>query len=558
MAAELGGDDPRIVAAAVEVLGVEITSDEQAEALGEAIKALGSARPPGSSLDPKFAEGAEQFRQFDEQGFNAGAIRGWAADGLTGRDVRDLGAALEEAQPGGEVLRDFRNYFRTGVDESLNRSRGKRYEWVALTIAMLSVVATTTNASAVIVSLPPIFRGIRLDPLVPGHVAYLLWMLAGYLMVPAVLMPAMGRLGDNRGRVRLFTLGFAVFGLAALALAADPLHGPGGALWLIGWRIVQAVGATMLMANTVTVLLDVFPDKGQRARALGIFGLVSATGSIAGLVIGGLLAAANWRLVFAAFAPIGIGGALWSYLSLRETGTRPRQRIDWLGTGVFALALVGVLAGLTYGLQPYAGDVMGWTSPATLTCLAGGVALVAVFCLIELRVASPIFDLTLLRIRPFAGDSATALLAAIGGGGLQFVLIIWLEGIWLVLHGYSPDEIPLWAGIYLLPLAFGALIASGVSGSLTARYGPRWFAAGGLGLEAAAVTGLALLPADFPAWAFAVLTFAVGVGVGAFTSADRQRSSARSRRRGAAPPRPCSSPSVTPVPCCRSRSCSRL
>jgi MFS family permease len=415
------------------------------------------------------------------------------------------------------------------------RLRGAHYKWVALSNTTLGMLAATVNASIVIISLPAIFRGIDLNPLTPSNISYLLWMLMGYLVVSAVLVVTLGRLGDIYGRVRMYNAGFAIFALGALALPFDPFHGPGGALWLIGWRILQAIGGAMLMANSPAILTDAFPFN-QRGMAMGINQVAGISGQFIGLILGGVLAAVNWRLVFIVSVPIGIGGAIWSYLSLREAGARTPARIDWLGNVTFAVGLVGLLTGITYGIQPYGGHTMGWTSPLVLSCLIGGTALLALFCLVEFRVRAPMFDLRLMKIRSFSTGATAALLASIARGGMQFMLIIWLQGIWLVLHGYSFVDTPLWSGIYLLPLTAGFLIAGPASGWLSDRYGARFFASGGLLLSAASFGGLLLLPVDFGYPAFAVLIFASGAGMGLFSApnAAAVMNSVPPRQRGAA------------------------
>ena len=412
---------------------------------------------------------------------------------------------------------------------------GSRYKWVALSNTTLGMLAATVNASIVIIALPAIFRGIHLNPLTPGNVSYLLWMLMGYLVVSAVLVVTLGRLGDIYGRVRMYNLGFTVFALGALALPFDPFTGPSGALWLIGWRIVQATGGAMLMANSPAILTDAFPAD-QRGMAMGINQVAGISGTFIGLILGGILAAVDWRLVFIVSVPIGIGGAIWSYLSLREIGIRTQARIDWLGNITFGLGLIGLLTGITYGIQPYGGHVMGWTSPVVLTGLIGGTALLVAFCFIETRVDSPMFDLKLLRIRPFAAGSAATLLASIARGGLQFMLIIWLQGIWLILHGYNYKDTPLWSGIYLLPLTFGFIVAGPISGWQSDKHGARWFASGGLLVSAAGFGGLLLIPTDFSYLWFGLLIFVAGVGMGLFSAPNAAAimNSVPARQRGAA------------------------
>ena len=415
------------------------------------------------------------------------------------------------------------------------RLRGGHYKWIALSNTTLGILAATVNGSIVIISLPAIFRGIKLDPLTPGNVSYLLWVLMGYLVVSAVLVVTLGRLGDIYGRVRMYNLGFAVFALGALALPFDPLTGPDGALWLIGWRVLQAIGGAMLMANAPAILTDAFPSD-QRGMAMGINQIAGISGQFVGLILGGILAAVDWRLVFIVSVPIGVAGTVWSYLSLREIGYRTRARIDWLGNITFALGLIGLLVGITYGIQPYGGHAMGWTSPLVLTGLIGGVVLLGVFCAIEVRVSQPMFDLRLLRIRPFAAGNAATLLASIARGGLQFMLIIWLQGIWLVLHGYRYADTPLWSGIYLLPLTFGFVLSGPVSGWLSDKHGARAFASGGLLVSAAAFGALLLVPTNFSYPVFALLIFVSGAGMGLFAAPNSAAimNSVPARQRGAA------------------------
>jgi MFS family permease len=397
------------------------------------------------------------------------------------------------------------------------RDAADRYKWVALSNTTLGVLIATIDSSIVIISLPAIFRGIGLDPLAPGNIGYLLWLILGYLLVTAVLVVALGRLGDMFGRVRMYNMGFAIFACASIALSLDPLRGGAGALWLIGFRVVQAVGGSMLMANSAAILTDAFPAR-QRGMALGINQITALAGQFLGLLAGGLLAAIDWRAVFWVSVPIGVIGTAWSYRSLRETGTRRPARVDWVGNLTFTAGAGGLLAAITYGIQPYGGHPTGWTNPWVLAGLGGGVALLVVFCVAETRIAEPMFQLRLFRVRAFAAGNLAALLTAIARGGLQFTLIIWLQGIWLPLHGYDFESTPLWAGIFMLPLTFGFLVAGPVSGHLSDRFGARLFSTTGLLLVAAAFVGLLALPVDFHYPAFAALLLLSGIGQGMFSA----------------------------------------
>ena len=413
--------------------------------------------------------------------------------------------------------------------------RDERYKWVALSNTTLGMLAATVNASIVIIALPAIFRGIHLNPLQPSNISYLLWMLMGYLVVSAVLVVTLGRLGDIYGRVRMYNAGFAIFGLGALALPFDPFTGGSGALWLIGFRVIQAVGGAMLMANSPAILTDAFPAN-QRGTAMGINQVAGISGQFIGLILGGVLAAVDWRLVFIVSVPIGLGGTIWSYVSLKELGVRTPAKIDWLGNLTFGVGLILLLTGITYGIQPYGGHSMGWTSPLVLTGLFGGVALLLAFCIIETKVESPMFDLHLMRIRAFAAGVTATLLASIARGGLQFMLIIWLQGIWLVLHGYNYADTPLWSGIYLLALTFGFVVSGPVSGWLSDKHGARAFASGGLLVSAVAFGGLLFIPVNFSYPEFAALIFVAGAGMGLFSAPNAAAimNSVPAKQRGAA------------------------
>src|SRR6476646_6332452 len=391
------------------------------------------------------------------------------------------------------------------------------YKWVALSNTTLGMLIATINASILLIALPDIFRGIRIDPLAPGNTSYLLWLILSFLVVMAVLLVSLGRRGDIYGRVRMFNLGFAVFTLFSILLSVTWLQGSEAAMWLILMRLGQGVGGALLFANSNAILTDAFPQD-ERGLALGVNSIAAIAGSFLGLVIGGVLAPVSWRLVFLVSVPIGVVATAWAYYSLREVSHRRAARIDWWGNLTFALGLVGVMIGITYGIQPYGGHTMGWTSPFVLTMLLGGTALLIAFCVIETHVDDPMFHIDLFRIRAFTAGNLAALLAAMGRGGLQFILIIWLQGIWLPEHGYAFDRTPLWAGIYMLPLIAGFLIAGPASGWLSDRFGARPFATGGMLLAALSFALLIVLPVDFAYPWFAAILLLNGIGMGLFAS----------------------------------------
>jgi MFS family permease len=394
------------------------------------------------------------------------------------------------------------------------------YKWIALSNTTLGMLMATVNASIMLIALPDIFRGIGVNPLQPGNTSLLLWLIMGYLVVTAVLVVSFGRLGDMFGRVRMFNLGFALFALFSIMLSLTWLHGTEAAWWLIGMRILQGVGGAMLMANSSAILTDAFPAN-ERGLALGLNQVAGIAGSFIGLVLGGVLGPLSWRYVFLVSVPFGVLGTIWSYLKLQERGIRRPARLDWAGNVTFGAGLIAVLVGITYGIQPYGGHTMGWTSPLVLALIVGGLAVLAIFAVIETRVAEPMFRLALFRIRPFTAGNMASLLAGLGRGGLMFILIIWLQGIYLPIHGYSFSDTPLWAGIAMLPLTIGFLIAGPVSGWLSDRFGARPFATGGMVAAAASFLLLQLLPVDFVYWQFAGILLLNGIGMGLFASPNR-------------------------------------
>lgn len=409
------------------------------------------------------------------------------------------------------------------------------YKWVVLSNTTLGILLASINASIVLISLPAIFRGIGLNPLAPVNVSYLLWMLMGYLVVTAVLVVPFGRLGDMYGRVRIYNLGFVIFTVAAIALSFDPFQLGGGAVWLIGWRVVQGIGGAMLMASSSAILTDAFPAN-QRGMALGTNMVAAVAGSFLGLLIGGFLSEWHWKAVFWVGVPIGVLGTIWSYRSLKELGVRTAGRLDWAGTLTFGLGLTVLLIGITYGIQPYGASTTGWTSPWVLGSIAVGLLLLVAFCIVELKVSSPMVDIRLFKSAAFGMGNLAGLMSSVGRGGLQFMLIIWLQGIWLPLHGYSFESTPLWAGIYLLPVTVGFLVAAPIAGSLSDRIGARPLTVGGMLLMAATFVALLLIPVNFDYWVFAILVFLNGLGGGIFTAPNTAAimSSVPADQRGAA------------------------
>jgi MFS family permease len=428
----------------------------------------------------------------------------------------------------------------TGPGSAAHAKRGGKelsphYKWIALSNTTLGLLIVTINQSIVLIALPDIFRGINVNPLAAGNTGYLLWMFMGFLVVSAVLVVSFGRLGDMFGRVRMYNLGFAVFTIASIFLAVTWMSGTNAALWLIIWRIVQGIGGAFLFANSTAILTDAFPAN-QRGTALGINAIAAICGSFLGLLIGGVLAPIEWRLVFLVSVPVGVFATFWAYFMLHDLSERRKAKIDWWGNVMFAVGLIAVLIGITYGLEPYGGHPMGWTSPFVLSMIIGGVIVLIAFCIVETKVAEPMFRLSLFKIRAFAAGNVANLMMGLGRGGMQFTLIIWLQGIWLPRHGYSFSQTPLWAGIYLVPLTIGFLVSAPLSGYLSDRFGARAFTVVGALLTGGSFVCLMFLPVDFSYWVFALILVLNGFGSGLFASPNRAEimNSVPANQRGAA------------------------
>jgi MFS family permease len=395
------------------------------------------------------------------------------------------------------------------------------YKWIALSNTTLAVLLATLDGSIAIIAMPDIFRGIKLNPLESGNSFYLLWMVLGYLIVSSVLIVSLGRLGDMLGRVRIYNLGFVIYTAASLMLTIDWMTGAAGATYLVVLRLVQGVGGAFLLANATAILTDAFPPN-QRGMALGINNIVGVSGLFIGLVLGGLLAPINWRLVFLISVPVGLFGTVWAYKNLREL-SQPQKgaKVDWPGNITFAVGLILIMVSITYGIRPYDGHAMGWISPRVLILAGAGVLCLIAFVIVEMRARDPMFRLSLLRIRAFSAGTVSTFLASLARGGLMFMLIIWLQGIWLPLHGVNFVDTPLVAGIYMLPLTLGMLASGPVSGILSDRYGARGFATGGMLCTAFAFVLLWLLPTDFDYVTFAAVLLFMGISFGMFASPNR-------------------------------------
>ncbi len=391
-----------------------------------------------------------------------------------------------------------------------------QYKWVALSNTTIGMLMASIDMTIVLIAMPSIFRGINIDPFTSFQ--YLLWIMFGYSIVTATLLVTFGRLSDIYGRVKLYNLGFAIFTAGSILLFLTPSTGDAGAIELIIFRIVQGVGAAFLFSNSGAIITDAFPEN-ERGKALGINQLAFLAGSLIGLVLGGVLAVYDWRLVFLVSVPVGIIGTAWSYWKLKEQNiARKKQKMDIWGNISFGGGLTLILVGITYGLTPYGSSPMGWGNPFVVAALFSGAALLFAFPFIEKRVAQPMFNLSLFKNRQFATANIATFLSAISRGGVMVMLVVLLQGIWLPLHGYSYDSTPFWAGIFMLPMSIGIALTGPLSGWLSDKHGARILATAGMLITGLAFLIFTLLPANFEYLPFALILLVLGLGNGIFMS----------------------------------------
>ena len=396
------------------------------------------------------------------------------------------------------------------------------YKWTALFNVTLASLMGSINGSIILISLPAIFKGIQMNPMAPGAFQYLLWLLMGFGLITATLLLSIGRLADMYGRIKLFRIGFLIFTIGSTLLYLTPDTGNTGALELVIFRLIQAVGSAFTIANGSAIITDAFPA-GERGKALGINMVAFMSGQFIGLLLGGVLATYNWRYVFLVNIPFAIFGTIWSYWKMKEISYRaPKTSLDIVGNLFFVGGLTTLLIGVTYALMPYSHngitDAMGWRNPGVITCLSIGVLLLVAFPFVESKVKNPMFKLEFFKIRAFAFGCLASFTAAIARSGAMFMLILLLQGIWLPLHGYRFEDTPLWAGIYMLPMTIGFMVMGPISGTLSDKYGPRWIATSGMTIVTLVFIGLSFLPYNFDYWELGVLIFFMGIGNGMFAS----------------------------------------
>jgi EmrB/QacA subfamily drug resistance transporter len=385
-----------------------------------------------------------------------------------------------------------------------------QYKYTVLTNTTIGAFMSQLDGNIVLIALPTITRSLN------ASAFEALWVLMGYILMTAVLLLAFGRLADMYGKVRLYNLGFAIFtvgsGLCSLSLN-------GG--MLVFFRLVQGVGAALIWANNAAILTDAFPPN-ERGRAIGVNLVAGISGSVVGLILGGILTVAlGWQSIFWINLPIGAFATYWAYKKLRELGTVHHERIDLPGNILFAGGLTAFLVGLTLGA------LSGYTLVDVVSMVAG-LLMVGGFVYVELHSRTPLMDFTLFKIRAFTAGILSNFLASIARSAVSLVLTIYFQGV-LIYDAFK-------AGLALIPFAVAFVSLGPLSGYLSDKYGPRWFTTVGLSISTAGLVGLALIPVNVSYSVLAVLMILVGAGGGMFVAPNISSimSSAPVTRRGVA------------------------
>jgi MFS family permease len=390
------------------------------------------------------------------------------------------------------------------------------YKWTAMTTVFIATLIGSINMMIILIAIPAIFNGINIDPL--NSFPYLLWILMGYMLVVAILLLSFGRLSDMYGRVKMFQYGFLIFTVGSVLLYLTPSTGDAGALEIIIFRMIQAVGGALFMANSGAIIADAFSSK-ERGKALGINTVAGMSGNILGLILGGTLAVFNWRYIFLVSVPFGLIGTILSFYKLKELSIKAvKTKLDIWGNLTFVLGITLLLIGVTYGLIPYGNNPMGWNNPWVIASLSTGLISLILFPIIETRVESPMFDLNLFKIKSFTFGVLATLLSGLARGGAMILIIVLLQGIWLPLHGYSYASTPFWAGVYLIPLILGMIVMAPISGILSDKYGPRWIATSGMALVTLSFLLLIAIPTNFTYIELGLILLLMGIGNGMFGS----------------------------------------
>lgn len=369
-----------------------------------------------------------------------------------------------------------------------------QYKYIVLTNTSVASFMALLDSNIVLISLPTIIRKLPDTP--PSDA---IWIIMGYTLIIATMLLAIGRLADIYGRIKLYTIGFAVFTIGS-GLCSISING----ISLVIFRLIQGVGGALIFANATAIITDTFPPT-ERGRALGINQVGGIAGSVIGLVAGGVLTTLlGWQSIFWINLPVGTFATVWAYTKLKELSVKTAgERPDVIGMGLFGVGLTLFLLGLVFG------SIEGWAA-SDVGLLVFGLILIAGFVLAETRVKMPMMDLSLFKIKEFSAGILSNLLASISRGAVSFVLVFYFQGVLLL------DALT--AGVMLIPFSVAFVIFGPVSGYLSDRYGARGFATGGMIISVIAFLWFSILPLNTPYNLFVLPMILTGIGGGLFVS----------------------------------------
>ncbi len=369
----------------------------------------------------------------------------------------------------------------------------ENYKWWALSCTSLGMLLAATNSGTLIIALPDLERSLHASLLA------LVWVILAYLIAATVLVLMAGRLSDLFGRKRAYVGGFLLFAFASLGAGFAP-----NADVLIVWRVLQGIGSAFLFANAAALVTDAFP-KEELGLAMGTNTMVAAIGLAIGPVLGGALVAISWHWVFWFNVPFALAGAAWGALILRELVKPDQVRgYDVLGNITFIIGLTGLVLGISRG------GISGWNDPIVIVGLIAAAVLLPIWVLIESRSRAPMLDLKIFKNRLFAAASAASFINGLARFALMFLFVFYFQG--------AQSNSPIEAGIKLIPLALGMLVASPLAGIYADRHGSRILASLGMLVTAAGLAGMTTLGVHTPYWQSGLWLLLVGVGSGMFNS----------------------------------------
>jgi EmrB/QacA subfamily drug resistance transporter len=416
--------------------------------------------------------------------------------------VPDPNDGFGERDSAGERVRDMArgpNVERQAAKQPASASDGParrrvEYKWIVLSVTTIGALMAAIDSTIVILALPDMMVKLHAD------LVEMIWVIMAYILVSTVFLLTFGRIADMLGRVRMYNLGFVVFTAGSALCGMSQTAGQ-----LIASRLVQGSGAALLVVNSFAIITEAFP-RDERGRALGINAITFGAGGVLGPLLGGfILGAASWRWIFFINVPIGVVGATWAYLALKEQGVRTqRERFDILGAITFSVGLLAILSALTLGIQA------GWNSPSILALFGLFALMLAVFIYWENRTENPVLDFSLFKQRVYNFSVLAAMMQALALFAVQFLIVFYLQAV----RGYNPLQ----AALLLIPLPVLTSVIAPFSGRLADRIGARIPATLGLLLQAVALVLFTRLTPTTPLWQIGATLALMGLGGGLFFS----------------------------------------